>query len=149
MIESNRNIIRWKSAFLGGIAFIAAHSVYVVTWQQWFDPAGAYKAWFLNSPWAVAFTAGCLLLTAAIVGSVGNPDLNESAVRGANVATGAAAMMATVLLLTGPGNLFPIALLIGAVIVLVSSLVGALAGGWIFGSTGARRRPRASSGANG
>jgi hypothetical protein len=52
----------------------------------------------------------------------------ESIIRGANVAAGALLAMIVVMSVIGPGNLFPIAIAIGAAIAAASGGAGALAG---------------------
>lgn len=80
----------------------------------------------MNSSGAVAFTAVCLLVVNLIVAVAVPARLEESMVVACNIASGAAAAMTIVLFRTGPGNLFPIAIIIGAVIITVSSVAGAL-----------------------
>jgi len=121
-------MIRWRSVALGAAAFIAAHIVLMSEWRAWFQPLGDYPPWFLNSSRALAFTAG-MLFTASLLVGLGNRDAaREAMVAGGNVAAGAIVAMCVVLTLTGPGTLFPIALTIGAGVVVISSAVGALTG---------------------
>ena len=118
-------MIRWKSLLLGAATFAAAHAVQAAAWTTWFH--GVYAPWFLNSGRAVAFTAACLLVAGMIVG-LGTRTQRESIVAGCNLAAGAVVGMAIVLLVTGAGgNLFPIAFVVGTVVISVSSVGGALA----------------------
>ena len=135
--KPDRFRVRWRSVIFGGITFMAAHAVQWASWEQWFG--GNHPVWFLNSGKAVAFTATCLLAVGAIVGASASSDRQESVVQGCNVAAGALAAMAVVLFLTGPGNLFPIVLVIAAVVAAASSIAGAVAG-WGFGSVLTRSR---------
>ena len=116
-------MIRWKSALLGAGLFVVAHFVEAAWWTTWFR--GVYAPWFLNSGRAVAFTAGCQFVASAIVSA---RDPRETLVRGAYVAAGAAVAMVVVLAVIGPGNLFPIALAIGAIVLAAASVAGGLAG---------------------
>jgi hypothetical protein len=116
-------MIRWKSALLGAGSFVIAHLVEAAWWVTWFR--GVYAPWFLNSGRAVAFTAGCQFLASAIVSDA---DLREALVRGTSIAAGAVTAMVVVLAIVGPGNLFPIAIAIGAMVLAAVSLAGALAG---------------------
>ena len=121
-------MIRWKSVALGAAVFAAAHLVQMEFWREWFQPGGDYPPWFLNSGRAVAFTAGLLLVSGVLIGITSRGEPRESIIAGGNLATGAFVAMGVVLAATGPGNLFPIALAIGAGIAAVSSVAGALAG---------------------
>ncbi len=116
-------MIRWHSMLAGAVTFVAAHGVETLTWRTWFH--GAYAPWFLNSGRAVAFTAALLLIAAAVVSA---DDRRESLLRGGNVGAGAMAAMLVVLAAGVGGNLFPIVAATGALVVAVSTGVGAVAG---------------------
>jgi len=118
-------MIKPKLLFLGAATFLAAHGVEATAWSRWFY--GVYAPWFLNSGRAVAFTTASLMAVAAIVAIVSNSRL-PWLVAGLNLAAGAVGAMIVVLFAVGPGTLFPIAIAIGAAVVGVSSLAGALAG---------------------
>ena len=118
-------MIRSKLLFLGAATFLAAHAVEVAGWSSWFY--GVYAPWFLNSSRAVAVTAGALMIVGAIV-ALTTPDRTGWLIAGLNLAAGAMAAMIVVLFSVGPGTLFPIAITIGAMVVAVSSIAGALAG---------------------
>lgn len=124
-------MIRWKGLVLGAVVFAIAHWLQMVWWREWFQPEGDYPPWFMNSGRAVAFTAGLLFVAGVLLGVVSRGGSREAIVAGGNLAAGAAAAMGVVLGVTGPGNLFPIALTIGAGIVAISVIVGALAGSLI------------------
>lgn len=115
--------LRWRSVVLGAVTFLVAHAVLVATWPTWFGPE--WKPWFLNSGRAVAFTAALLVVAGAVVSA---SDWRESIIRGANVAAGALVAMIIVLSVIGPWNLFPIVVVIGAMIAVASGGAGALAG---------------------
>jgi hypothetical protein len=123
-------MLRWKGVISGALSFVAAHLVETAAWRQWFDPAGQYGPWFLNSGRAVAFTAGCLLLGGA-ASAIRSSDRRAAFAQGVSVAAGACVAMAVVLFATGPGTLFPIVLAIGGSIAIVSALAGALAS-WLL-----------------
>ena len=118
-------MIRWKGLLLGAAAFLAAHLVVRARWTDWFG--GRHEPWFLNSGTAVAFTAACLFvagIAATVAFARGDPD--DRMVYAVNVAAGAVLAMASVLLIVGPGTIFPIALAIGAAIALFSAAAGAV-----------------------
>jgi hypothetical protein len=122
-------MIRWKSLVLGAVLFAIAHWLQVTWWREWFQAGGDYPPWFLNSGRAVAFTAGLLFVAGVLLGMVSRGVSQEAIVLGGNLAGGAVAAMGVVLGLTGPGTLFPIALIIGAGITAITgALVGTLMG---------------------
>ena len=96
----------------------------------------AYAPWFMNSTSAVAFTVVAFVvvnLAVALAGARHRPgEIVEigQAVRGAGYVAAGAVVVMTIVLFTspgGPGNLFPIAIVIGAGLITVSSVVGAMA----------------------
>ena len=119
-------MIRWKSAVLGVVVFVTAHLVLMARWREWFEPGGDFPPWFLNSGRAVAWTGALLFIAGALVGFATPGGARELIVAGGNLAGGAIVAMCVVLALTGPGTLFPIALTIGAGVVLVSCVAGAI-----------------------
>jgi hypothetical protein len=133
-------MIVWTRLLVGAMTFLAAHLVIVARWHAWFEGADAaggnppYAPWFMNSTSAVAFTVVSFVLVNLVVSLVGarhRPD--QAAIGACYVAAGAVAVM-TIVLFTypgGPGNLFPIALTIGAALITVSSVAGAMAA-WLF-----------------
>ena len=119
-------MIRWKSAALGAVVFGAAHLVLTARWREWFQPGGDFPPWFLNSGRAVALTAALLFMAGVVVGLATRGPARESIVAGGNLAGGAIVAMCAVLALTGPGTLFPIALTIGAGVIVFNCVAGAL-----------------------
>jgi hypothetical protein len=116
--------IRWKSLSLGAATFFATHVVVVRMWTTWFD--GQQDPWFLNSGPAVGFTALCMLGAGAVASASWVRNRADVLTHAANVATGAVLAMTVVLMSVGPGTIFPIVILFGGAIVLVSSAVGSL-----------------------
>ena len=126
-------MIRWKNAALGAAVFGAAHLVLTARWRDWFTPGGDFPPWFLNSGRAVALTAALLFVASVVVGLATRGPARESIVAGGNLAAGAIVSMCVVLMLTGPGTLFPIALTIGAGIIVFNCLAGVLAAWAVVG----------------
>src|SRR5262245_48029920 len=118
-------MFRVRSFVIGAVVFVIAHGVEVVCWS-WFLPAGDFTPWFLNAGRAVAFTAASLAIAAAAAGAAARAHGRDMLIHAANVAAGAVAAMAVVLMINGPGTIFPIALVFGALIAVLSSLAGAL-----------------------
>src|SRR5262245_59094805 len=123
-------MIRWKSLLAGAVAFTAVHLVLIATWQTWFH-GGDAPPWFMNSTLSVAFAAAAFLVLSAVATiAAGGQRFEDSMVDAANLAAGAVVPMVVVLFTIrgGPGNLFPIAIAIGMVVLGVSCAVGALVG---------------------
>lgn len=117
--------LRWRSVVLGAAAFLAAHAVLVAKWAAWFG--GRWEPWFLNdSGPAVVLTAAILFVAALAAGLLWARDRGDAIVHGVNVAAGAAAAMMGVLAAVGPGTIFPIALVVGTVIALASTVAAAV-----------------------
>ena len=105
------------TAFLtGAAAFAAAHAIEVAGWHGVFAPLSANAAWFLNSGRAVAFTAACLFFASFTCSLLSRSGRTTRVVLASNLACGAFAAMTAVLVAIGPGSLFPLALVIGALI---------------------------------
>jgi hypothetical protein len=117
-------MLRWPGLVLGATAFLAAHAVEVVMWTAWFSPE--FKPFFTNSGRSVAFTTACVLIAGLLAGLLARDRL-DALIHALNVTAGAAIVMTCVLFWSGPGNLFPIVIALGTVIVAVGSFLGALA----------------------
>jgi len=126
-------MIRWKNAVLGAVVFVAAHLVLTVGWREWFLPGGDFPPWFLNSGRAVVLTAVLLFIAGAFVGLTTRGARRESLVASGNLSAGAIVAMCVVLALTGPGTLFPIALAIGAGVIVFSCVAGVLTASAVSG----------------
>ncbi len=122
-----RRTIRWPAFAAGAASFVAAHLAETVLWRQVFDPAGAFQPWFLNTGFALAFMAVWMAITGAVVETAAARRSTPDAwsLRAGSTAFGAAAAAAAVLVATGQGRLFPIALLVAAFAVGVSAVAGA------------------------
>ena len=114
---------RWISFGLGAAAFLAAHAVERARWRSWFS--AEWEPFFMNSGRAVAFTAVCVLIAGLIAGLLAR-DRRDALIHAGNVAAGAAAAMIVTLFATGPGTLFPIAIVLGIAILAAGSYLGAL-----------------------
>jgi hypothetical protein len=119
--------MRWKTVVVGALAFVAAHFVVRAAWP-WLDSGRGESPWFLNAGRGVAITAGLLFLAAALRSGVAAADRRTAVQHGLDFALGAVAAMAIVLFTIGPGTLFPIVIVIGAVVIAAAALAGALAG---------------------
>ena len=117
--------LRWRSIVLGAAAFLAAHAVLVAKWAAWFG--GRWQPWFLNdSGPAVVLTAAILFAAALAAGLLWARDRGDAIAHGVNVAAGAAAGMIGVLAAIGPGTIFPIVIVGGIIIALVSTVTASV-----------------------
>src|SRR5690242_18525855 len=118
---------RWIGLGAGAAAFAAAHLVESAAWP-WFSAGAAHAPWFLNAGAAVAFTAALLAAAAALVSAA---DPADAVRRGADVAAGALIALVVFFASVGgfTGTIFPIALVFGAAIIVLSCAGGA-AFGW-------------------
>ena len=122
------NTDRGLAFVLGLMTFLSAHIVSVAMWSVWFG--GTHDPWFLNSGKAAAFTMGWLFGVSLIGGVLGLPGLM--------VAAGAATAMAIALMWVGGSTIFPIVLVGGGALILVSTMLGA----WIGSQIGKVVLPR-------
>jgi hypothetical protein len=124
----------WTRLLVGAITFLAVHLIVLFRWEVWFGGSTAFAAWFMNASGAVAFTVAVfVLVNAAVAVAHGQQPAEQAAVGAGYVAAGAVVVM-TVVLMTlpgGAGTLFPIAIAIGATLIGISSVAGAMAG-WLF-----------------
>lgn len=106
--------------FAGAAAFAAAHLIQSALWSS-LD--GAHQPWFLNSGKAALLTGACFFAVRAALGvSMGSPRPVGDAVL---VAFGGVLASIIVLFwLVGAGTLFPVALAIGALVLVASSVAG-------------------------
>jgi hypothetical protein len=113
----------WTSVAIGAATFVVAHIIEASLWGFF---GGAHQAWFLNSGRAVAFTAACFFTAGLLVGAAGG----RTAPMRHGVFLGLGGLLAAMVVLftrVGAGNLFPIALTIGAVLLMASSVAGLIA----------------------
>lgn len=114
---------RTRSAFAlfaGAAAFGAAHAIQSVLWSS-LD--GAHQPWFLNSGKAALLTGACFFAVSAALGASNGSA--RAGVDGLLVAVGGVIASIVVLFwLVGAGTLFPIAVAIGALVLVASSVAG-------------------------
>lgn len=139
-----RTMTWWKNLTLGGAAFLAAHALEVYRWHDWFDPSNKFGPWFLNSGNAITLTSATVAGAAALSAMLWARSGRRASWQSLEVAGGAALAMAITLFVTGPGNIFPIVLAIGTMLLTVSSLLGAwlgFAAAWGLGTRLDRPEP--------
>ena len=113
--------MRWLAAIAGVAAFTLAH---VLTTQEWSAYGGQYEPWFLNSGRSVLLTAvACAIAAGVVTGVNDTPRFVES-----GFLTGGGAFVASLVILfwrVGAGTIFPIVIVVDAMVLLASSMVGA------------------------
>ena len=138
-----------SGAALGATTFAAAHLIIVSRWSAWFGGTSDRAPYWMNSADAtpILFTAAAVFAATALVTlfSTGGDGTTRAAnaragdaeqrLRNAATAVGsitAGAVMAMVVVLFtgrgGPGTLFPMAIVLGAIVLLFASALGAAAG---------------------
>jgi len=117
----------FKNLILGAAAFITAHAVEVYRWRDWFDASNQSGPWFLNNGTAVAVTSAAVAGAAALSALLWARNGRHAARQSLEVAAGAVLAMAITLVVVGPGNIFPIVVAVGTMILTVSALMG----GWL------------------
>jgi hypothetical protein len=117
---------RGLTALIGAAAFSGAQ-----VWAFVAQPGpGAYyeepRGWFLNSGTSVAMIAGAIAIAAAVA-AIARDEATPWSTAGAITAGGCLAMV-VVLVTIGMGNLFPIVLIMGGVIISGAAICGTLVG---------------------
>ena len=115
--------LEWKSLLVGALAFVAGHYLEAAGWGTWFR-GGEHPPWFLNDGnRAVLFMMACMFVTTLITGVLWARGKHDAIVHGGNVTAGAVAAMIVLIFAApgGPGNLFPIAIVIGGFMLLLST----------------------------
>jgi hypothetical protein len=122
--------MQWRRGLLGACTFGMTHILLVVMWHKWFDTGNGEVPWFMNSVSAVTVASMVFATVSAVDALVFQTRLDASIIAATNVTGGAVAIMIVVLFshAGGPGTLFPVAILIGAFILVASGVVGAIAG---------------------
>lgn len=118
---------RWVPLVLGAATFLAAHAIEVAA------RIGGMQPWFISTPASALFTAASMFIIGVLLGLSAGGDVLELFVAGVLLAVGAS-IAALVTLLThpaGPGNLFPLALMVAVGILLCSSVAG-ISVGWLI-----------------
>jgi hypothetical protein len=135
---------------LGAVTFAAAHLIIISKWSVWFGGTSAHAAYWMNSADSapILFTAAAVSAATAVatVFSVGRrnvgtgaaimdaggaePRLLNAAAAAGSITAGAVIAMVCVLFTRpgGPGTLFPIAIVMGGLVLCFASVLGAAAG---------------------
>ncbi|HZR24922.1 MAG TPA: hypothetical protein VFA59_15120 [Vicinamibacterales bacterium] len=116
-------MFRWQYAAIGASTFALAHTIEWHFRDTWFH--GAYTPWFLDSGPAIAFTMVSLFIVGVTAGSANR---REAVTRSSNAWVGASLAMAVTLFVIGPGTIFPIVIVGGALVLALAIAAGALLG---------------------
>jgi hypothetical protein len=118
---------RTRALVVGAATFLALHFALMATWQRWIAHGDRLPPWFMNSVSAVVATTIVFAIVAALSSFRTPSAFDARAAWAALLATGGAVPMVVVLftMRDGPGNLFPIAIVIGWVVMFGGSAIGA------------------------
>ena len=112
------------SVVIGIAAFGIAHGLVAGTWlRETMAPNPMFRPWFTNSTAAVLLTAG-VVAVAAFAYALASGGRQSAMMRGITVGAGAILAMTAVMIRIGIGTLGPIALLIGAVVLIAAGTAG-------------------------
>ena len=120
---------RLAAVIAGAVTFLAVHAILVRTWPVWSSGADGFAPWFMNSGRAVLLAAAVFLAVSAICGAtLSEPRAESAAMTAGHVTIGAVLVMIGVLfrLPGGPGTLFPVAIVVGALVIGGASVTGAV-----------------------
>ena len=122
---------RWTAVISGAVTFLAPHAILVRAWPAWSGGANEFAPWFMNSGRGIVLAAVAFFAVGAICGAtLSDPQPESAAATGGYISLGAVPVMIVVLFRIpgGPGTLFPIAIVLGALLIGGMSLFGAAAG---------------------
>ena len=105
---------------IGAAVFVLSHAIEAAAWSVF---AGAFAPWFLNSGRAVLFTAALFFVAGIVVGVF----TDRSRCVEFGLFLGLGGVSASVVGLSwwiGAGNLFPIVILVGALVLGLASVAG-------------------------
>ena len=111
---------RLAASIVGALTVLVLHLIEVRMWSSWFGDS--YAPWFMNDPNAGALMIGGLFIVGLIAGGFYLP--------GPSMAMGAWIAMDWLLLWRpgGPGNIFPIVMAVGAVLMVIACWPATLIG---------------------
>jgi len=115
--------LRWQWVLMGAVAFLAAHVLERMMWLQWFADQ-SMVAWFTNSGRAVLVTVG-FMFVAGFLSNLRTRDRQERMLGAANVAGGGILALVVALVMSGAGTIFPLVIIIGAVLIIAGTYAGA------------------------
>ena len=113
---------------VGAATFWVIHRLLMATWS-WFDGAVG-PPWFTASGRSVLFSVVTFAVVSAVVAALAARSFEHAMAVAAYITIGGAVTMAILLFLQpwGPGNIFPISIVIGTMILGIGSIGGSAAG---------------------
>lgn len=119
--------IRWTLVLIGAATFLAAHAIEVAA------DIGGNDPWFISTAPSALFTAAAMIAAGLLVGAWKGGTYPDAYVSAMALTAGAAVPLVVTLFShpNGPGNLFPIALAIGVVLLAFASVAGVTIG-WLL-----------------
>ena len=128
-----------------GISFVVGVSAFALlqlflkaTWSKWFGWQKVSEAWFLNSGRSALLTIAVLFAAAVGLGVVVHRLQRRWAPAATAMALGVCAAMCAILIAMGPGNIWPIVLVIGGIVTAVPVILGVWAGATLHEVTARR-----------
>lgn len=127
---------------LGLLAFALTHVFFSLTWDS-FNRWGGYKygAWFLNARNSMVFMSLVLFITAFLTSLRAATTAWDRFICGFGILFGAMVAMTATLFIIGPGNLWPLVIILGTGLITVSVFLGVIASALVMYLH--RRRPEA------
>jgi hypothetical protein len=122
MNEVRSAMSTWLALLGGAVLFVSVQGLLFLTAVP--IPGRTNSGWFLNSGRGVAAVA----LACAVVGALIGFGRRDSVREGTMVGGGAVLAMTAVLFVIGPGNIFPIVIAFGTVIIGMASALGIAVG---------------------
>jgi hypothetical protein len=118
---------RWAPLMLGAATFLAAHAIEVAA------RIGGPQPWFISTPASALFTAASMFIIGVLFGLKAHRPILNLFVAGILLAVGAGLPALVTLLMhpAGPGNLFPLALMVAVGVLMCSSVAG-VSVGWLL-----------------
>ena len=127
------------ASFVVGVTAFALLQLFLkATWSRWFGWQKVNEAGFLNSGRSVLLTIAVLFAAAVGLGVVVHRVQRRWAPAATAMALGVAAAMCAVLVAMGPGNIWPIVLVIGGVVTAIPVILGVWAGAALHGVVASR-----------
>ena len=115
-------------AVVGAVAFVLIHVGLELTWEPIVTHPGVKHGWFLNSGQTIRVTAASLFVAALVVGLLAS-SLQLRWLRSAvAMSVGVVVTMCVMLLVKGPGTIWPLVIFMGTVFTVPPILVGMAAG---------------------
>ena len=109
---------------LGSGTIVLLHVFFALTWNSLFKWVGVGWPWFLNSGATVVLTLTVLFVVALIAGLCVRVPQRTRLLAGLGMCGGANAAMVVVLFVVGPGNIWPMVIVMGSLLITPAVILG-------------------------